>query len=57
MHRPALLPCPRVALRAGLGEVSGELLGSARVLPGRLEQAGFSFRHPDIAGALAAELA
>ena len=36
-----------------LGEVSGELLGSARVLPGRLQAAGFSFAHPDLATALA----
>jgi NAD dependent epimerase/dehydratase family enzyme len=47
---------PAVALRAGLGEASGELLGSARVLPERLEQAGFSFRYPAITAALAAEL-
>jgi uncharacterized protein len=57
LHRPALLRVPAVALRAGLGEAASELLGSARVRPRRLEQAGFSFRHPDIAGALAAELA
>ncbi len=56
VHRPALLAVPAVALRAGLGEASGELLGSARVLPEKLEQAGFSFRYPAIAAALAAEL-
>jgi len=57
VHRPAMLAVPAVALRTALGEVSSELLGSARVLPQRLEQAGFSFRYPDIAGALTAELA
>jgi uncharacterized protein (TIGR01777 family) len=57
LHRPAVLRVPAVALRTALGEVSSELLGSARVLPRRLEQAGFSFRHPEISGALAAELA
>jgi NAD dependent epimerase/dehydratase family enzyme len=36
--------------------VSGELLGSARVLPGRLQAAGFSFAHPDLATALRAVL-
>ena len=56
VHRPAVLTVPAVALRAGLGEASGELLGSARVLPEKLEQAGFSFRYPAIAAALAAEL-
>jgi NAD dependent epimerase/dehydratase family enzyme len=40
-----------------LGEVSGELLASQRVLPRRLTgEPGFAFRHPDIASALAAEL-
>ena len=57
VHRPAALAVPAVALRTALGEASGELLGSARVLPQKLERAGFSFRYPDIAGALTAELA
>ena len=56
VHRPAVLTVPAVALRTGLGEASGELLGSARVLPEKLGQAGFSFRYPAIAAALAAEL-
>jgi uncharacterized protein len=56
VHRPAVLTVPAVALRAALGEASGELLNSCRVLPGKLEQAGFSFRFPDLAGALAFEL-
>jgi uncharacterized protein len=57
LHRPTVLRVPAVALRAALGEVSSELLGSARVLPRRLEQAGFSFRHPEVSDALATELA
>lgn len=56
VRRPAVLAVPAVALRAGLGEASGELLGSSRVLPEKLGQAGFSFRFPDIAGALDFEL-
>jgi hypothetical protein len=43
-------------LRAGLGELSGELLGSQRVRPARLLQEGFAFRYPDVATALAAAL-
>ena len=54
LHRPALLAVPSAALRLGLGEVSTELLGSNRVLPARLEQAGFAFRYPAIGPALAA---
>jgi len=57
LGRPALLRLPASLLRAGLGEVSGELLGGARVLPARLEQAGFSFRDAAIGPALAAVLA
>jgi uncharacterized protein len=57
LRRPALLRVPAPVVRAGLGEMSGELLGSQRVLPGRLLASGFTFRYPDLAGALRAELA
>jgi len=57
LRRAAPMRVPAPLLRAGLGELSGELLGSQRVLPRRLLEAGFTFRHPGIAGALAAELA
>ncbi|MCG8588998.1 MAG: TIGR01777 family oxidoreductase [Proteobacteria bacterium] len=56
LRRPTLLPVPAFALRAGLGELAGELLGSRRVVPAAAEAAGVAFRHPDLAGALAAEL-
>ena len=56
LGRPAVLGLPSAALRAALGEVASELLGSARVVPARLEEAGFRFAHPDIATALAALL-
>jgi uncharacterized protein len=56
LRRPAMLRIPSPVLRAGLGEFSGELLGSHRVMPRRLQEAGFAFRYPGIAGALAAEL-
>ena len=57
LSRPALLRLPSVLLKAGLGELSGELLSSARVLPRALTEAGFEFRHRDLRTALAAELA
>ena len=56
VRRPAMLTLPAFALRAALGEVAGELLGSARVLPARLQADGFTFRHPDISSALGALL-
>jgi uncharacterized protein len=57
LGRPAVLRLPAGLLGAALGEVSGELLASARVLPGKLLKAGFSFRHPDITATLTAILA
>ncbi len=51
------LRVPESVLRLALGEMSSELLTSARVLPRRLAEAGFEFEHPTIGAALAAELA
>ena len=57
LHRPAVLQVPAGALRLALGEVSTELLSSCRAVPARLQQAGFSFRHPTIGPAMAAAAA
>ena len=56
VHRPALLSIPSPVLSAALGGVTTDLLTSARVMPRRLREAGFEFSHPELAGALAAEL-
>ena len=57
-HRPdfSWLRVPAPVLRLGLGEMSSELLTSARVLPKRLLAAGFTFEYPTIGAALSAEL-
>lgn len=53
LHRPALVPAPAFALRLMLGEMADPLLlASARVLPERLVQTGFVFRHPAVEGCL-----
>jgi uncharacterized protein len=53
---PALrIPAP--ALQLGLGEMSAELLTSARVIPRRLTEAGYQFRYPVLGDALAPLLA
>lgn len=57
LHRPALVPVPALALRLALGEMSGLLLGGQRVLPARLEAAGFAFAAPTLAACLRRELA
>lgn len=56
LHRPTLATVPAFALRTVLGEMSSEILGSARVLPHRLTEAGFAFRDPTIDDALRAAL-
>jgi uncharacterized protein len=56
VHRPAVMLVPVPALKLAVGGVSSDILSSARVLPQRLLDEGYQFRHPAIAGALAAEL-
>lgn len=53
MHRPALFPVPSLALKIALGGFSTEILGSKKVLPTKLTDAGFNFDYPHIAPALA----
>jgi uncharacterized protein len=53
LHRPAVLPVPPAVLRAVFGEMADEtLLASARVKPGKLNEAGYVFRHENVADAL-----
>ncbi|STD42700.1 Epimerase family protein SA0724 [Edwardsiella tarda] len=52
LGRPTLMRVPALALRALLGEASLMLLGGQRVLPRRLEEAGFGFRYYDLREAL-----
>ncbi len=57
VHRPAVLQVPSGLVRLVLGELSTELLSSSRVVPARLEAAGFTFQHPTIGPGLAAAIA
>jgi len=50
------LRVPEPVLKLALGEMSSELLSSARVLPKKLLAAGFAFEYPTVGAALAAEL-
>ena len=55
VNRPALAIVPAAALRIALGEFADEgVLVSQRVLPARLEDAGFVFTYADIDAALTA---
>jgi len=44
LRRPAVIPVPGFALRLVVGEFAGDILGSQRVVPRRLLDAGFNFR-------------
>lgn len=58
MRRPCWLPAPAPALKILFGKEKAceTLLAGQRALPKRLLSAGFSFRHPDAATAVAAIL-
>jgi uncharacterized protein len=53
LHRPALFRAPKFALRLALGEMADMLFDSLRAIPEAAEQAGFTFRYPELSGALA----
>lgn len=57
LRRPTFVPMPAAAVRLTFGEMGVEtLLASARVVPEKLEAAGFRFHFPDLESALRNEL-
>ena len=53
LNRPTVFPVPATAARVALGGVADELLlASKRMVPARLEEAGYEFRYPHLEGAL-----
>ena len=54
MHRPALFPAPAIGLKIALGGFSSEILGSKKVMPQELSNAGFTWDYPHITNALTA---
>ncbi|MCX8048470.1 MAG: TIGR01777 family oxidoreductase [Methylohalobius sp.] len=56
LKRPALLPAPAFALKLALGEMGELMLSSQRVLPKRLQEAGFAFQLSTLEAALKAAL-
>ncbi|MEU9291426.1 TIGR01777 family oxidoreductase [Streptomyces sp. NPDC048275] len=56
LHRPTVFAAPAPLLRLALGDMSGDILGSQRVLPTRLLDSGFTFAFPSIDEALTAAL-
>ncbi len=56
VNRPTFLRAPKFAVRAGLGGLSDDLLGSLRLAPQALTESGFTFQAPDLTSALAAAI-
>ena len=52
LHRPAVFPAPAIALKIALGGFSSEVLGSKKVIPHVLQEAGFTWDYPHITDAL-----
>ncbi|TKT00432.1 TIGR01777 family oxidoreductase [Streptomyces lasalocidi] len=57
LGRPTVFAVPAPVLRTVLGEMAGDVLGSARVVPRRLLESGFRFAYPGIDDAIRAALA
>ncbi|MER7806388.1 TIGR01777 family oxidoreductase [Streptomyces sp900116325] len=56
LRRPTLFAVPAPALRIALGDFAEDVLGSQRVLPRKLLEAGFSFAFPGIDASIRAAL-
>lgn len=52
LSRPAFMTAPAFMVRLVLGEFGSVLLEGQRVLPAEILKHGFSFRYPEIMGAL-----
>ncbi len=53
LYRPTFIPLPEFAVSMLMGEMGDELLlTSTKVLPKRLEDAGFEFKYPELKSAL-----
>jgi uncharacterized protein (TIGR01777 family) len=57
LHRPAIVPVPRLALRLAFGEMGEVVTGSQNAVPARPLELGYRFHHPELEGALRAALA
>ena len=54
LHRPAILPMPAFVLKLMLGEMADLLLTGQRVIPAKLQHAGFTFNYTQLPDALEA---
>ena len=54
LRRPAFAPVPALALKALYGEMASVVTTGRRMVPGRLQELGYDFGHPDLEEALRA---
>ncbi len=57
LHRPALVPVPGFTVKLLYGEMSQIVLNGVRMVPGRVAELGYEFKHPDLDEALRDTLA
>ncbi|MEJ2288568.1 MAG: TIGR01777 family oxidoreductase, partial [Deinococcales bacterium] len=50
VEKPAIVPAPPLALKLAFGEMSQLVLDGQRIIPGRLRELGFEYRHGDLDG-------
>ena len=56
LHRPTVLVAPKPVLKAALGSLAGDIIGSLRLAPAALQDAGFTFSEPDLPAVVRAAL-
>ena len=57
LHRPTVIPAPEFLLKLVGGAAEELVLFGARVIPRKLKDSGYQFRHPELRQALQAVLA
>ncbi len=57
LHRPALAPVPGFVIKGMYGQMSQIVLTGVRMVPGRADELGYEFQHPDLDEALRDTLA
>jgi uncharacterized protein len=56
LHRPAIAPIPAFALQILYGDMAQIVVEGVRMVPGRADELGYTFRHPDLDEALRSTL-
>jgi uncharacterized protein len=56
LHRPAIAPIPAAAIKVLYGDMAQIVVTGVRMVPGRADELGYTFRHPDLDEALSSTL-